>query len=193
MAERRTLSRRTLIGAGIFGAVGIGAATAVGVGVANRGGGAGSAALQLSWLHSVQFGGSYIALDRGYWSEAGLDVSLLQGGPNAPVEPPVVSGQALVGVSAVDFAAAAAAVGAPLSVAATLAVVPVVLTTMLLPITVGGWGVREGAAVALLPLAGVSTSAALAASILFGLLALAASLPGIVPLWGRQGVRAHRT
>lgn len=89
----------------------------------------------------------------------------------------------------VAFAAAAAAVGAPLSVAATLAVVPVVLTTMLLPITVGGWGVREGAAVALLPLAGVSTSAALAASILFGLLALAATLPGIVPLWGRQGSR----
>lgn len=93
----------------------------------------------------------------------------------------------------VAFAAAAAAVGAPLSVAATLAVVPVVLTTMLLPVTVGGWGVREGAAVALLPLAGVSMSAALAASILFGLLALAASLPGIVPLWGRQGARAHRT
>lgn len=112
MAERRTLSRRTLIGAGIFGAVGIGAATAVGLGVANRGSAGGSTALQLSWLHSVQFGGSYIALDRGYWSEAGLDVSLLQGGPNAPVEPPVESGQALVGVSAVDFAAAAVAEGA---------------------------------------------------------------------------------
>ena len=26
--------------------------------------------LQLSWLHSSQFAGSYIALDRGWWSEA---------------------------------------------------------------------------------------------------------------------------
>lgn len=93
----------------------------------------------------------------------------------------------------IAFGASAAAVGAPLSTAALIAVVPVVLITMVLPITVGGWGVREGAAVALLPLAGLSASAALAASILFGLLALAASLPGIVPLWGRQRPRAHRT
>ncbi len=70
-------------------------------------------ALQLSWLHSVQFAGSYIALDRGWWREAGLEVSLLQGGPNAPVEPPVVAGNALVGISAADYAAAAVAQGAP--------------------------------------------------------------------------------
>ncbi len=68
--------------------------------------------LQLSWLHSVQFAGSYIAQDRGWWSEAGLDVALLPGGPNAPVEPPVVAGTALVGVSAADYTAAAVAEGA---------------------------------------------------------------------------------
>ena len=49
--------------------------------------------LQLSWLHSSQFAGSYIALERGWWSEAGLDVSLMPGGPNAPVEPPRRVGQ----------------------------------------------------------------------------------------------------
>jgi ABC-type nitrate/sulfonate/bicarbonate transport system substrate-binding protein len=70
-------------------------------------------ALQLSWLHSVQFGGSYIAQARGFWQEAGLDVSLLQGGPNAPVEPPVVSGTALVGISAAGYTAAAVEQGAP--------------------------------------------------------------------------------
>jgi len=69
--------------------------------------------LQLSWLHSTQFAGSYIALDRGWWAEAGLDVSLLPGGPNAPVEPPVVSGTALVGISAADYTAAAIENGAP--------------------------------------------------------------------------------
>lgn len=73
-------------------------------------------ALQLSWLHSVQFGGSYIALNKGYWKDAGLDVSLLQGGPNAPVEPPVVAGTALVGISAADYTAAAVNQGAPFKI-----------------------------------------------------------------------------
>lgn len=70
-------------------------------------------ALQLSWLHSVQFAGSYIALERGWWTEDGLDVALLSGGPNAPVEPPVVAGTALIGISAADYTAAAVDQGAP--------------------------------------------------------------------------------
>ena len=69
--------------------------------------------LQLSWLHSTQFAGSYIALDRGWWAESGLTVSLLPGGPNAPVEPPVVAGSALIGISAADYTAAAVEQGAP--------------------------------------------------------------------------------
>ncbi|MEM9476017.1 MAG: ABC transporter substrate-binding protein [Pseudomonadota bacterium] len=73
---------------------------------------------QLSWLHSVQFGGSYIAAHKGYWSDLGLDVSLSQGGPNAPVEPPVVSGTALVGISAADYTAAAVSQGAPFKIIA---------------------------------------------------------------------------
>jgi NitT/TauT family transport system substrate-binding protein len=72
--------------------------------------------LQLAWLHSTQFAGSYIALDRGFWSDAGLDVTLLQGGPNAPVEPSVVSGSALLGLSAADYTAAAVEQGAPLKI-----------------------------------------------------------------------------
>lgn len=72
--------------------------------------------LQLSWLHSAQFAGSYIAQHRGYWSDAGLEVSLLTGGPNAPVEPPVVSGTALVGISAADYTAAAVEQGAPFKI-----------------------------------------------------------------------------
>lgn len=73
---------------------------------------------QLSWIHSVQFGGSYIAQDKGYWTEQGLAVSLLSGGPNAPVEPPVVSGAALMGISAADYTAAAVAQGAPFKIVA---------------------------------------------------------------------------
>ncbi|WP_152613114.1 ABC transporter substrate-binding protein [Tateyamaria sp. ANG-S1] len=73
---------------------------------------------QLSWLHSVQFGGSYLAARNGYWSDLGLDVSLSQGGPNAPVEPPVVSGAALVGISAADYTASAVSQGAPFKIIA---------------------------------------------------------------------------
>lgn len=73
---------------------------------------------QLSWLHSVQFGGSYIAQSKGYWSDLGLEVALQPGGPNAPVEPPVVAGTALVGISAADYTAAAVENGAPFRILA---------------------------------------------------------------------------
>jgi len=73
-------------------------------------------ALQLSWLHSVQFGGSYIAKLKGYWSEAGLNVALNPGGPNAPVDPAVVTGQALIGISAADYASASVEQGAPFKI-----------------------------------------------------------------------------
>lgn len=117
MNDKRTLSRRALLGAGMLGAVGIaGVACGIGRPPGEQGGERKEAALQLSWLHSVQFAGSYIALDRGWWHDGGLDVSLLQGGPNAPVEPPVVSGAALIGISAADYTAAAVAEGAPFKI-----------------------------------------------------------------------------
>jgi NitT/TauT family transport system substrate-binding protein len=40
-------------------------------------------------------------------------VALLPGGPNAPVEPSVISGSALIGISAADYTAAAVEQGAP--------------------------------------------------------------------------------
>lgn len=71
---------------------------------------------QLSWLDSVQFGGSYIADDRGFYERYGLDVTLTPGGPNAPVDPPVIAGQALMGISAADYAGRSAAEGAPFKI-----------------------------------------------------------------------------
>lgn len=103
----RTPTRRLVLGGGLATA----AATLWRPALAQQ-----AATLQLSWLHSVQFGGSYIALQNGYWREAGLEVSLLQGGPNAPVEPPVVAGTALVGISAADYTAAAVTQGAPFKI-----------------------------------------------------------------------------
>lgn len=77
------------------------------------------------------------------------------------------------------FAACARAVGVDLSVPAMAALVPLILFTMLIPISVSGWGLREGAAAALLPLAGASASGGLAASVAFGLSFVVAVLPGL--------------
>lgn len=78
------------------------------------------------------------------------------------------------------FAFCAAAVGAALAPAAALVLVPLILFTMLVPVTVSGWGLREGAAAALLPLAGATAAEGLAASVAFGLVVLIAALPGAV-------------
>jgi uncharacterized membrane protein YbhN (UPF0104 family) len=85
------------------------------------------------------------------------------------------------------FAFSALSVGVALPFAAIIALVPLVLLTMLVPITISGWGLREGAAAALLPVAGIAASDALAASVAFGLLGLVAVLPGLLGVWGRRG------
>lgn len=106
-------TRRGLLttGAAVFGAAALGLRPAFADGHAGVN-------FQLSWTHSVQFGGSYIAANKGYWQEEGLDVTLVSGGPNAPVEPPVVSGTALMGISAADYTAAAVSEGAPFKIVA---------------------------------------------------------------------------
>lgn len=104
------LSRRLFIGAGL-GTMGLSALSPRLLAQQSQ-----DVALQLSWLHSVQFGGSYIAKSKGYWSEAGLNVALNPGGPNAPVDPAVVTGQALVGISAADYASASVEQGAPFKI-----------------------------------------------------------------------------
>lgn len=78
------------------------------------------------------------------------------------------------------FGLCACAVGVSLSVSSLLAVVPVILFSMLIPFTVSGWGVREGAAAMLLPLAGTTTSEGVAVSVVYGCALLLAVLPGLV-------------
>jgi uncharacterized membrane protein YbhN (UPF0104 family) len=88
----------------------------------------------------------------------------------------------------IAFWASAASVGLSLPFAAVVTLVPLILLTMLVPISISGWGLREGAAAALLPLAGATASASLAASVVFGLLGLVAVLPGLLMLWARPPV-----
>jgi uncharacterized membrane protein YbhN (UPF0104 family) len=85
------------------------------------------------------------------------------------------------------------AVGLSLPFGAIVTLVPLILLTMLVPITISGWGLREGAAAALLPLAGATASASLAASVVFGLVGLVAVLPGLLGVWARPRGGAERS
>jgi len=76
------------------------------------------------------------------------------------------------------FVFCALAVGLSLPIGAILCLVPRILLTTLISITINGWGFREGAAAALLPLVGATASASLAASVAFGLVGVIAVLRG---------------
>jgi ABC-type nitrate/sulfonate/bicarbonate transport system substrate-binding protein len=109
------------------------AATAAGAGLAsflaacgsssNGGATAGStshglipATLQLNYLEQAQFSGTIMALGNGYYRSAGVDVTVIPGGPNLAPEPVVASGKALVGVTHTSEAIQAIINGAPLSI-----------------------------------------------------------------------------
>ena len=64
-------------------------------------GGAGAAepiTVQLKWLHQFQFAGYYAAQDKGYYREAGLDVTLREAQPGADPVQTVLDGKAQYGV-----------------------------------------------------------------------------------------------
>jgi uncharacterized membrane protein YbhN (UPF0104 family) len=66
---------------------------------------------------------------------------------------------------------------------------PLVVLAATLPVSVGGWGVRESAAIGVFGLAGVQASGALALSVVFGVVSIAVSLPGAL-LWLNRERRA---
>ena len=70
------------------------------------------------------------------------------------------------------------ALGADISAITVITVVPAVLMAMLLPVSIAGWGLREMAAAALWPLAGMSAADGIAIATLYGLVVLTGSLPG---------------
>ena len=71
-------------------------------------------------------------------------------------------------------------VGLDFSLQVYLVLVPPVILLTILPISLAGWGVREGAMVGFFLLVGADRSRVLTFSILYGLVALVASLPGLV-------------
>ena len=74
------------------------------------------------------------------------------------------------------------AIGIELGLGVALAVVPPVMLISLLPISIGGWGVREGAMVLSLGLVGIDISDAVLISVMYGLGAAAIGVSGGI-LW----------
>src|SRR4051812_546355 len=54
--------------------------------------------LQLKWKHQFQFAGYYAALEQGFYRDAGLDVTIREGGPDVEAAEAVASGKADFGV-----------------------------------------------------------------------------------------------
>jgi glycosyltransferase 2 family protein len=74
----------------------------------------------------------------------------------------------------------ATAIGAPAAWWQLLVLTPFPLFLSLLPISIGGWGVREGAIVVAYGLVGVTATESLAISLAFGAAVAAASIPGAI-------------
>ena len=72
----------------------------------------------------------------------------------------------------------AQALALPLSLLSCLMLVPILFTVTAVPVSLAGWGLREGAAIFLFGLVGLPQADALALSLAFGLLAAITSLPG---------------
>ncbi len=70
------------------------------------------------------------------------------------------------------------ALGLPLSFLSCLMLVPILFTVTAVPISLAGWGLREGAAIFLFGLVGLQEHDALALSLAIGLMAAFTSLPG---------------
>lgn len=78
--------------------------------------------------------------------------------------------------------------GIALDFGAAMTVVPAIVLVSMAPVSIAGWGVREGATIVGLGLLGVGASDALAVSVAFGLVQIVVGIPGGA-LWlaGRRG------
>ncbi|MTD17052.1 myristoyl transferase [Nakamurella sp. YIM 132087] len=117
MIDRRQFLRRTGMGAGalaMLGPAGLLAACGSDEAATPAASGTGSATsgsapatltplrMQSAWVSDAEFMGYYIALDKGYYSAAGLDYTYLPGGPDVIPETTLLAGQAEVALTTVE-------------------------------------------------------------------------------------------
>ncbi len=112
--------------------------------------------------------------------------------PSRSVWPGVVlSSVAVLAGYLTMFVLAARVAGVSAPTAELVPLVVLALLAMALPVNVGGWGPREGAAAWAFGAAGLGAAQGLTASVVYGVLAFAASLPGALVLLVRWAVGAR--
>lgn len=107
----------------------------------------------------------------------------------APANAVRVMGTAVLGHVLLSVAVYALARGLDVSVGLIdcLVLFPPVILISAMPISIAGWGVREGAMVTAFAFAGVPSEGALVISVMFGLLLIVTALPGGVAWFGGHG------
>nr|WP_039934127.1 lysylphosphatidylglycerol synthase transmembrane domain-containing protein [Streptomyces viridochromogenes] len=125
---------------------------------------------------------------RGTLAEAREGLVSRRNGPGVIVSSVVV----LAGYVAM-FVLAARVAGVTASMAVLMPLAVLALLAMGLPLNVGGWGPREGVTAWAFGAAGLGAGRGLAVAVVYGVLSLAASLPGLVVLVARwyAGLRAE--
>jgi ABC-type nitrate/sulfonate/bicarbonate transport system substrate-binding protein len=127
--DRRSFLRFGGVGAGLVGgslllaacsSADSGSSSSSGAASSGAPGGTGTIALQLSWIKNIEFAGEYFATENGYYTKAGFDaVTLLAGGGSTTAEEIVISGKALIGLSAPIGTVPSVLKGAPLKIIAS--------------------------------------------------------------------------
>lgn len=137
---------------------------------------------------AVGRGGNSVAAQLRNWSHA-FGVAVLH--------PRVLPKQILLSLATtvlnlLAFAMCARAVGTELPLMSIMIVVPLILFTMLVPISISGWGLREGAASVLFPVIGAAATQGFAASVAFGLVFMVSVLPAVPFLLLNPGKKPER-
>ena len=132
------------------------------------------------WLRGRRLGGTSL-VDR-FWRDA--QVALFSGSA-FPLQ--FASSTVVVVTYLMTYLVAARAIGVDTSAWVLLPLVAPVLLTMLVPVTVAGWGVREGAAATLWGVAGLTVVDGVAISVAYGLVVLLSTLPGALVLVKGRG------
>lgn len=76
----------------------------------------GKVTYQLSWLENSEFAGTFIALDKGYYSQTGVNMDMLAGGPSLNTLPVLAAGRATITRADLDTTIQAQMKGADLRV-----------------------------------------------------------------------------
>jgi NitT/TauT family transport system substrate-binding protein len=87
--------------------------------------------VQLKWIHQAQFAGFYMALEKGFYADENLQVTLLPGGVGVDIVDEVVSGRADFGIVGAEYLILNRGAGKPVkAIATTFRNNPFVLVTM---------------------------------------------------------------